>query len=192
MRSWWRGMTAPAEVDLSLPTVTALDRALERVGVHTLADARLLLELGVKKGRVGELAKGLKERAHEALEEFERTLDAVLKMHDAGRTPPGARTTLERGFVRLVRVLRVADLFLSPSAPAPDSGAEQLFPRPGPSWNAQRAPSRARMAVAEFLAQRARATVDDVVQKRRDLDMAHELLLRIGMEHDRERGGALR
>ncbi|MFY0575354.1 hypothetical protein ACN28S_14185 [Cystobacter fuscus] len=118
MRSWWRGMTAPAEVDLSLPTVTALDRALERVGVHTLADARLLLELGVKKGRVGELAKGLKERAHEALEEFERTLDAVLKMHDAGRTPPGARTTLERGFVRLVRVLRVADLFLSPSAPA--------------------------------------------------------------------------
>ncbi|WNG16259.1 VWA domain-containing protein [Cystobacter fuscus] len=192
MRSWWRGMTAPAEVDLSLPTVTALDRALERVGVHTLADARLLLELGVKKGRVGELAKGLKERAHEALEEFERTLEAVHKMHHAGRTPPGARTTLERGFVRLVRVLRVADLFLSPSAPAPDSGAEQLFPRPGPSWNAQRAPSRARMAVAEFLAQRARATVDDVVQKRRDLDMAHELLLRIGMEHDRERGVALR
>lgn len=190
VRSWWRGMMAPAEVDLSLPTVTALDRALERVGVHTLADARLLLELGVKKGRAGALSKGLKERAHEALTEFERALDAVEKMHHSGRAPPGARTTLERGFVRLVRVLRVADLFLSPSAPAPDE--ERIFARPAPSWDVQDAPSRARMAVAEFLAHRARTTLDDVVQKRRDLDVAHELLLRIGMEHDRERGVALR
>ncbi|HEY0094689.1 MAG TPA: hypothetical protein VGB96_10205, partial [Archangium sp.] len=50
LRGWWLGLTAPAEVDLSMPTLTALDRALERVGVHTLADARLLLELGVRKG----------------------------------------------------------------------------------------------------------------------------------------------
>ncbi|HEX8822509.1 MAG TPA: VWA domain-containing protein, partial [Archangium sp.] len=63
LRGWWLGLTAPAEVDLSLPTVTLLDRALERVGVHTLADARLLHELGVKKGRVGDLASGLRSRA---------------------------------------------------------------------------------------------------------------------------------
>ena len=48
------------------------------------------------------------------------------------------------------------------------------------------------MAVAEFLAQRARSNVEDLVQKRRDLDIAHEILLRIGMEHDRDRGVALR
>ena len=191
LRGWWKGVTSPSEVDLSLPTVTALDRALERVGVHTLADARLLLELGVKKGRVGALATGLGERANESLEEFERTLDAVEKMHQSGRTPPGARTALERGFVQLARVLRVADLFLSPS-PATPSEALEIFARPASAGHEQGAPSKARMAVAEFLARRARATVDDVVQKRRDLDIAHELLLRIGMEHDRERGVALR
>ena len=192
LRGWWLGLTAPSEVDLSLPTLTALDRAMERVGVHTLADARLLLELGVRKGRVGELATGLKTRAQEALEEFERTLDAVEKMLRAGRTPPGARTALERGFVRLTRVLRVADLFMSPTPSSQEEASFEIFARPGPVWNDRVAPSTARMAVAEFLAQRARANVEDLVQKRRDLDMAHEILLRIGMEHDRDRGVALR
>jgi Mg-chelatase subunit ChlD len=179
-------------VDLSLPTVTALDRALERVGVHTLADARLLLELGVKKGRVGDLATGLKTRAQESLEEFERTLESVEKMSRVGRTPPGARTALERGFVRLARVLRVAELFLSPTPPPPEEDGFEIFPKPAPLWNDRGAPSKARMAVAEFLAERARENVEDLVQKRRDLDIAHEILLRIGMEHDRDRGVALR
>ncbi|PTL75881.1 vWA domain-containing protein [Vitiosangium sp. GDMCC 1.1324] len=193
LRGWWLGLTAPSEVDVSLPTVTALDRALDRVGVHTLADARLLLELGVKKGRVGELATGLKSRAAEALEEFEQALGAVEKMLRVGRSPPGARTALERGFVRLARVLRVAELFLSPTPPpAQEEGGFEIFEKPGPLWNARGAPSKARMAVAEFLAHRARDNVEDLVQKRRDLDMAHEILLRIGMEHDRDRGVALR
>lgn len=192
LRGWWLGLTAPAEVDLSMPTLTALDRALERVGVHTLADARLLLELGVRKGRVGDLATGLKTRAQEALEEFERTLEAVEKMIRAGRPPPGGRTALERGFVRLARVLRVAELFMSPTPPPKEEGSFEIFERPGPVWNDRVAPSTARMAVAEFLAQRARTNVEDLVQKRRDLDIAHEILLRIGMEHDRDRGVALR
>ncbi|MFL5359256.1 vWA domain-containing protein [Archangium sp.] len=192
LRGWWLGLTAPAEVDLTLPTLTALDRALERVGVHTLADARLLLELGVRKGRVGDLATGLKTRAGEALEEYESTLDAVEKMMRAGRTPPGARTALERGFIRLARVLRVADLFMAPTPPPKEQGELEIFARPGPVWSERGAPSKARMAVAEFLAQRARENVEDLVQKRRDLDVAHEILLRIGMEHDRDRGVALR
>jgi hypothetical protein len=192
LRGWWLGLTAPAEVDLSLPTVTLLDRALERVGVHTLADARLLHELGVKKGRVGDLASGLRFRADEALAEFEGTLSAVEKMTRVGRTPPGARTALERGFVRLARVLRVAELFLSSTPPAQAEGEFEIFARPGPLWNERGAPSKARMAVAEFLAQRARHNVEDLTQRRRDLDVAHELLLRIGMEHDRDRGVALR
>ncbi len=192
LRGWWRGLTAPSEVDLSLPTVTALDRALERVGVHTLADARLLLELGVKKGRVGDLATGLRTRAQESLEEFERTLESVEKMSRVGRTPPGARTALERGFVRLTRVSRVAELFLSPMPPPQQEGGFEIFPKPAPLWSDRGAPSKARMAVAEFLAERARENVEDLVQKRRDLDIAHEILLRIGMEHDRDRGVALR
>ena len=192
LRGWWLGLTAPSEVDLSLPTVTALDRALERVGVHTLADARLLLELGVKKGRVGDLATGLKVRAQESLEEFERALDTVEKMIRVGRTPPGARTALERGFVRLARVLRVAEVFLSPTPSSEQEGDFEIFAKPPPLWSDRGAPSKARMAVAEFLAQRARENVEDLVQKRRDLDIAHEILLRIGMEHDRDRGVALR
>ena len=192
LRGWWLGLTAPSEVDLSLPTVTALDRALERVGVHTLADARLLLELGVKKGRVGDVATGLKTRAQESLEEFERALDTVEKMIRVGRTPPGARTALERGFVRLARVLRVAEVFLSPTPSSQQEGEFEIFAKPPPLWSDRGAPSKARMAVAEFLAQRARENVEDLVQKRRDLDIAHEILLRIGMEHDRDRGVALR
>jgi hypothetical protein len=48
------------------------------------------------------------------------------------------------------------------------------------------------MAIAEFLAERARENVDDVIQKRRDLDLAHEMLLRLGSDHDRDRGVVLR
>ena len=195
LRGWWLGLTAPSEVDLSLPVTTELDRAIERVGVHTLADARLLLELGVRKGRVGELSTGLKLRAQESLQEYERALEAVEKMFQAGRTPPGARTALERGFVRLARVLRVAELFTAPAAKAsgPQQEEFEIFARPGaPSSAPSTPPSRARMAVAEFLADRARTNVEDMVQKRRDLDIAHELLLRIGMEHDRDRGVTLR
>ena len=192
LKGWWRGITAPVEVDLSLPTVTALDRALERVGVHTVADARLLLELGVRKGRVGELSTGLKARAQESLQEFEQALLTVEKMLLAGRPPPGARTSLERGFLRLVRVLRVAELFLTTPAAVKTEEAFEIFPRSGPSWGGSKPPSRARMAVAEFFAERARTNTEDVLQKRRDLDVAHEMLLRIGMEHDRDRGVALR
>ncbi|HSP77659.1 MAG TPA: vWA domain-containing protein, partial [Myxococcaceae bacterium] len=158
----------------------------------TLADARLLLELGVRKGRVGELASGLRSRSVSALEEFEEVLSRVERMLQVGRTPPGARTALERGFIRLTRVLRVADLFLSPTPRLSQDGELEIFARPGPLWNDRAPPSRARMAVAEFLATRARANVEDLVQKRRDLDLAHELLLHIGMEHDRDRGVALR
>ena len=71
LKGWWYGVVAPSEVDLALPTLTALDKALERVGVHTVADARLLHDLGVRKGRAGELATGLQARARVALEEFE-------------------------------------------------------------------------------------------------------------------------
>jgi len=186
---WALGLMAPGEVDLSFPTIETLDRELDRVGVHTLADAHLLRNLGVRKGRAGKLAEALGERADEALQEFEERVRQVERAHRAGEMPPGAKTTLERAFVQLARVVKVADVFASaPGAPPPPF---EILPRTSYAWQG-RAPSSARMAVAEFLADRARENVDDVLQKRRDLDLAHEMLLRLGSEHDRDRGVVLR
>lgn len=185
---WLLGNLAPAEVDVSLPNLTELDRQLDRVGVHTVADAELLRALGARKGRVGAVAEGMLERAQVALEEYESALQGLERMHRAGRTQPGARMAMERSFVRLARVLKVAELFSSPEEAEQDF---EIYERPRAAWS-ERPPTRARMAVAEFLAERARTNVEDVQQKRRDLDMAHEMLLRIGMDHDRDRSVVLR
>ncbi len=186
---WAIGLTVPREQDLSLPTLAALDRELDRVGIHTRADARLLKALGVQKGRAGALAKALEARAVQALEEFEDALKGVERAFRAGTPPPGARTALERGFVRLARVVKVADVFTAEETA--EAAPFEIFSRPV-AYSDERAPVSARMAIAEFLAERARDNVDDVVQKRRDLDLAHEMLLRLGAEHDRDRGMALR
>jgi hypothetical protein len=189
MVGWALGLMAPGDVDLSSPTIAALDRELDRVGVHTLADAHLLRSLGVRKGRAGQLAEALQERAREALEEFEARMRTVERARRAGEMPPGARTTLERAFVQLARVVKVADVFAaSPGAQPPPF---EILPRRNHAWQG-RAPGSARMAVAEFFAVRARENVDDVIQKRRDLDLAHEMLLRLGSDHDRDRGVVLR
>jgi uncharacterized protein YegL len=189
MVGWALGLMAPGDVDLSFPTIAALDRELNRVGIHTLADAHLLRSLGVRKGRAGQLAEGLGARAGEALEEFEARLRQVERARRAGEMQPGARTALERAFVQLARVVKVADVFAaSPEAKPPPF---EILPRRKYSWQG-RAPTSARMAIAEFLAERARENVEDVIQKRRDLDLAHEMMLRLGSEHDRDRGVVLR
>lgn len=186
---WALRLVVPGEHELSLPLLTALDRELDRVGVHTRADARLLKTLGVQKGRAGTLAKGLESRARKALEEFEDVLTGVERAYRADQPPPGARTALERGFIKLARVVKVADVFTAPEAAEP--APFEIFSRPLSGYH-ERPPTSARMAIAEFLAERARDNVDDVVQKRRDLDLAHEMLLRLGADHDRDRGIALR
>lgn len=189
MVGWALGLMAPGEVDLSFPTIAALDKELDRVGVHTLADAHLLRSLGARKGRAGQLAEGLTARATEALEEFEVRMRMVERARRAGEMPTGARTALERAFVQLARVVKVADVFSS--APGAQPPPFEILPRRNHVWQG-RAPASARMAIAEFLAERARENVDDVVQKRRDLDLAHEVLLRLGADHDRDRGVVLR
>ena len=84
MVGWALGLMAPGEVDLAFTTITALDKELDRVGVHTLADAHLLRSLGVRKGRAGQLAQALADRADEALEEFEERLRQVERARRAG------------------------------------------------------------------------------------------------------------
>ncbi|SEM70105.1 von Willebrand factor type A domain-containing protein [Stigmatella aurantiaca] len=188
MVGWALGLLAPGELELSLPVLAALDREMDQVGVHTLADAHLLRTLGAHKGRAGKLSEALEARATEALEEFEALLRRVERAHRAGELPPGTRTVLERAFIQLARVVKVADVFSS--APGAEPPFE-IFSRGAYSWEG-RPPASARMAIAEFLAQRARGNVEDVLQKRRDLDLAHEMLLRLGADHDRDRGVVLR
>ncbi|HYH98691.1 vWA domain-containing protein [Hyalangium sp.] len=188
MVGWALGLMAPGEVDLSFPIIAELDKELDRVGVHTLADAHLLRLLGVRRGRAGQLAEALADRASEALEEFEERLRQVERARRAGEMPTGARTALERAFVQLARVVKVADVFASAPGAQPPF---EILPRGNHAWKG-RAPSSARMAIAEFLAERARENVEDVIQKRRDLDLAHEVLLRLGADHDRDRGVVLR
>ncbi|MCY1014453.1 vWA domain-containing protein [Pyxidicoccus sp. MSG2] len=189
-RGWTFGRRARGPEDLALPVLTALDRELDRVGVHTAADAQLLRELGVRKGRAGTLAQGLQTRAQQALEEMEECVLRVERAWRAGEPPPGALTVLERAFVQLARAVKVADLFSRPPVEGTDADFE-IYVRQE-TTRRDRPPTSARMAAAEFFASRARENVADVVQKRRDLDLAHELLLRLGADHDRERGLTLR
>ncbi|TSC24515.1 vWA domain-containing protein [Corallococcus sp. Z5C101001] len=190
--SWPFGRKLRGPEDLTLPVLVALDRELDRVGVHTAADARLLLALGTQRGRAGALAQGLGARASQALEEYDECLRLVERAHRAGEVPAGALTALDRGFVRLARAVKVADLFSRPlEAQAGDEAPFEIFARPSDTTREQ-PPTHARLAIAELLAARARENVIDLVQKRRDLDLAHELLLRLGADADRARSMALR
>ncbi|RKG68150.1 VWA domain-containing protein, partial [Corallococcus exercitus] len=139
------------------------------------------------------LAQGLAARANQALEEYEECLRLVERAHRSGEMPAGALTALDRGFVRLARAVKVADLFGRPlEAQAGDDAPFEIFERPSETTR-DRPPANARLAIAELLAARARDNVIDLVQKRRDLDLAHEMLLRLGTtDADRARSMALR
>jgi hypothetical protein len=159
----------------TLELLHALDRDFDRAGIHTAADAKLLRELGKMKGRLGGLSEGLAGRAAQALLEFEAAVRRAERLLSSGALPAGLITALEADFVRLARAVKVADLFERPPAPTGDLGPFELFARPASS---EKPPASARLAVAEFWAQRAASNVGDVAGKRRDLDLAHELLLR--------------
>ena len=171
-----------------LDVLRELDRDFDRAGIHTAADAKLLRELGKMKGKLGGLSEGLAARAEAALGEFELAVRRAERLLAAQSLPPGLITSLDGDFVRLARAVKVADLFVRrPQEEAePKDGLFVLFARPDRD---PRPPASARLAVAEFWAARAQGNVNDVAQKRRDLDLAHELLLRAsaGSLGDRDR-----
>lgn len=170
----------------SLAVLRELDAELERAGVHTVADARLLRELGGAKGKLGELSQGLKARATASLDEFELALTEAERLAGLEQLPAALRASLEQDFRRLGRVVKVAAVFDSPAVPF------EIFNRPR---SAERtAPESSRLALAEFLSDRARKQLGDTAQKRRDLDLAYELLLRMGADSksDRDRSRRLR
>ncbi len=172
-----------------LPKLEALDRELDAVGIHTSMDARLLASLGVQEGRAGALAKGLLARAAEVTEEFEAAVALLERKRVAGEPPAQHRAALEavaHRFGAVARAVRVAELFAT-AGPEPEV---TLLPRParqpGPP------PASARVAIAEFWAERAQGNAVDLVQRRRDLDAAHELLLAVGEGQERDRVRRLR
>lgn len=164
----------------------ALDGDLERAGIHTAADARLLRELGTAKGVTGALRDALLDRATLVLQEFEEALIGLER--SAAREPlePVVRETLLTDFTRLARVVKVAAVFSGVTSKA------EIFARSGTKRRG--VPELARLAVAEFLADRAQQELADTAKKRRDLDLAYELVLRMGSETkvDRERSRTLR
>ena len=175
----------PADVPAG-SRLARLDRDLDRVGIHTAADAALLKEVAGTRGRAGALAEGLLARADEARGEYEdRLLDAERRAVEG--LPPGLLTALERDLARLARVVRVAQIFQGEDAARP---GERLLPA-SPA-GAHSPPGDPRVAVAAFWTSRARGEASDFLQKRRDLDRAHELLLRLGSTADREQVLSLR
>ena len=162
-----------------LDGLRALDLEFDRAGVHTAADARLLRDLGRQQGRLGKLGEGLQDRARDALEAFEAAVDEAEQAFARGELAPGAVTRLEQDFVRLARAVKVADLFTAPAAPG-EATPFELYTRARPDPTA---PVSARLAAVEFLARRAEEETFDVGARRRDLDVAYELMLRVVATH---------
>jgi hypothetical protein len=181
-----RALVREEDGELRLEPVHALHRELDRVGVHTSADARLLRELGQAKGRLGELSRGLLLRAEEALAAMEGGLREAERLAARGRPTAALVSRLEPSFNELARIVKVAAIFSAPQA-APF----ELLDRPQPEGPA---PASPRLALAEFYAGRARLNTQDTAQKRKDLDRAHEILLRMSADEkgDRERMRRLR
>jgi len=187
-----RALFARDDGEASLDALTELDRDLERAGVQTSADARLLRELGATRGRLKELSIGLKARAEAALAQYEAALAEAERLAALEATPTPLVRQIDDAFVRLARVVKVAAVFDRPVAPLAATEPIEVFPRPRPPRAA--APASARLAVAEFLAERARGAVEDSAQKRRDLELAYEIVLRMSADAtaDRDRVRSLR
>ncbi len=171
---------------VTLEALRALDTELERAGVHTVADARLLRELGSAKGKLGALSVGLRARADASLTEFELALAEAERMAALEVIPADLRSTLELDFRRLGRVVKVSAVFDAANVPF------EIFHRP--RTTDRLAPTSARLALAEFFSERAQKQTGDTAQKRRDLDLAYEIVLRMGADAkgDRDRSRRLR
>ncbi|MBE2249474.1 MAG: VWA domain-containing protein [Myxococcus sp.] len=181
-----RALFSGDDGEVLLTPVHALSAELDKVGVHTTADARLLKELSEARGRLGGLSRGLLLRADEGLAAFELALREAERLAARRVLEPGLTSRLEAAFAELARIVKVAAVFSAPVA-APF----ELLDRPRASVGP---PQSARLATAEYFAQRARGNVEDTAQKRKDLDLAHELLLRMSAHEkgDRERMRRLR
>ena len=182
-----RSLVREDDGEVLLEPVHVLHAELDRVGIHTTADAKLLRELSVAKGRLGELSRGLLVRAGDGLSALELAVREAERHAARKKLQPGLVTKLESAFAHLARIVKVAAVFSAPVGVPFD-----IIAKPRASSGA--VPHSPRLASAEYYADRARGNVADTAQKRKDLDLAHELLLRMSAEErsDRERMRQLR
>ncbi len=171
----------------------SIDEGLDAAGVHTLADARILARLldasgGGAVARAASTARQLRKRIGRAVDEFEALLEwAERQKRREGGPVEETQRRLDELFVALVRAWRVSEVLERPGNPRGDLFA----PLPRRTRPAS-PPTSARVAAAEYLFDRARASPLDHERKRRDLDVAHEILLRLGSETERDRVRTLR
>jgi Mg-chelatase subunit ChlD len=175
---WLRTVLSPAPSD-SLERIFALGADLERVGIHTTADAKLLQRLAQSKGRAQALSQRLWARATEGLAAMEVAVSkAEREARDTAPTASSLRP-LSSALTVLARAIKVAAVFGESNA-----STFELLPSKERAFGA---PVNAHVAVAEYFAERARGQVVDTTRKAQDLHVAHELLLRMGADAKEDR-----
>ena len=158
----------------SLEPLERLDARLSRAGVHTAADLKLLVQLARQTGALAALARSFGTRADAALEALDRRLGWAARTAD-GRWAAGERGRLERAFVQGRRVVRTADLLVTPA----ELSADALPPVPPPTERVARPAGRwqrPRTVVAAWLLERGLANLGDLERRRRDIRRAQALL----------------
>lgn len=173
---------------LDLTHLEALDRDLDAAGVHTLADARVLARLSrARRGEAAAVARALHKRLRRASGRYLRALDLCERVW---RTDGGISSAvvdrLERGYRMFARAAKAAAAFERPADAKGDP--YELLPR----GESAPPPHDPRVAAAQFFADRAESNPLDLVRKRRDLDVAYEMLLSLDPEPEHERTRALR
>jgi hypothetical protein len=156
-----------------------LDARLQRAGVHTAADLRLLVRLARQEGTVETLADRFGARADAALQELRGRLEWARRTAD-GRWGVGERARLERAFDQAERIVRTADILQAP----PESELPELPPVQAVSQVRSPRSERPRTAVAAFILSRGMATVADLERRRRDVVRAHTLLEAAALEEE--------
>lgn len=179
----------------------ALSASLDRLGLHTAAEMRLLLRLAVSPAPLEKITEGLARRCERACDELERALRRAAHRQRIGAPIPGAVRTLEAQLGRLQRLAQVAAACAegaqdhSASAPLLPPGVGQgagesaATGRSSSKVGAHRDPGPPRLALARMLEARAQRPSLDSPRRRRDLELARALLR--GIEPGPERAEVL-
>jgi hypothetical protein len=162
-----------------LTELETLDGRLQRAGVHTAADLKLLVRLARQEGTLGTLGQRFGARADAALQVLRARLEWNRKTAD-GRWVAGERARLERAFDQAERIVRTADILQAPQ----ESELPELPPVLAVLQARSPRSERPRTAVASFLLSRGMATVEDLERRRRDVVRAHALLEAAALEEE--------
>lgn len=174
---WWARWLSARRVDAT-PTLEALDAALEKAGIRSASDAKILRRLKSQRSVLGALSQNLNERAEQAIEEVEGLVANTEASLSAARPFAADRHhRLSLAMEQLARVVKVAAIF---------SGEARSFivPRAALTPETYQAP---KLRVVAMLTQRGRGEVGNAVSRQRDLELAHRLVSSLGRMQADER-----